>query len=106
MSSVKVASALVFLAVLTACGSGKSSAGATAQAGGAAPMGVATPDCHGETPVWAIERVKVYLLPDDPHFGRTKHGAYMCLSDAESQGYRHARGPLLHNRQHHRLFSQ
>jgi hypothetical protein len=106
MNSLKIASALALLAVLTACGSGKSSAGATGQPAGGAPLGVATPDCHGETPVWALQRVKVFLLPDDPHFGRTKHGEFMCLSDAESQGYRHARGPLHHNRQHHRLFSQ
>lgn len=117
MSGVKVAAALAFLAVLTACGGGKSSAGASAQPSGAAaplatgsiapaPMGAATPDCHGETPVWALQRVKVYLLPGDPHFGRTKHGEYMCLSQAESEGYRAARGPHHHHRRHDQLFNQ
>ena len=41
-------------------------------------------------------------LPGDPHYGRTKHGSYICLSDAQSQGYRHARGygERRHDRRH------
>lgn len=84
----RVVIAVTLLAALAACSNNaKSNAGGSQQ-----PAGIATPDCHGESAVWALARTKVYMLPDDPHFGRTKHGAYMCLSDAQGQGYRHARG--------------
>ncbi|MBV9333587.1 MAG: hypothetical protein JO146_06240 [Candidatus Eremiobacteraeota bacterium] len=97
----KTALVLILLVAVAACSNGKSNAGGSPQ-----PAGVGTaaakPDCHGESPVWAIARAKVYLLPGDPHYGNTKHGSYMCLSDAQSQGYRPGRGHGRSRHHHHR----
>ncbi|HEY1868330.1 MAG TPA: hypothetical protein VGG70_08515 [Candidatus Cybelea sp.] len=91
----RVAITVTLLAALAACSNNaKSNAGGSPQ-----PAGAATPDCHGESAVWALARTKVYMLPDDPHYGRTMHGSYMCLSDAQGQGFRHARG---YGHRHHR----
>lgn len=100
--------ALAALALaLGSCSGNKSGGGASPQPSGAngttaAPNAVATPDCQGESPVWVLPRVKVYLLPDERHYGKTRRGEYMCLKDAEEQGYRPARHPggALHG--HHR----
>ena len=98
----RAVTAVMLLAALAACSNNaKSNAGGSPQPGGTANA-AATPDCNGQSPVWAIARAKVYLLPDDPHYGKTKHAAYMCLSDAQAQGYRHGRGPgRRHHRRHH-----
>jgi hypothetical protein len=93
-----ILAAALTLGVMTACGSGKSSGGGSPQPSAAAE-GQATPDCHGESPVWGLTGPKVYLLPEDRLYGKTKHGEYLCLSQAESQGYRHGRRPR--HRRHH-----
>ena len=96
----RAVTALMLLAALAACSNNaKSNAGGSPQPGTTASA-AATPDCHGQTPVWALGRAKVYLLPGDPHYGKTKHGEYMCLSDAQSQGYHEGRGGGHHR--HHR----
>ena len=87
----RVAIIITLLAALAACSNNAKSKVGSPQPVGTA-TGAATPDCHGESAVWALARTKVYMLPDDPHYGRTMHGSYMCLSDAQGQGYRHARG--------------
>ena len=94
----------IALALLAGCSSGKSSGGGSpAPAGGtatgAAAGALATPNCNGESPVWTLERVKVYLLPGDRLYGKTRGGAYKCLSEAQAEGYRHGLG---HRHHHHR----
>ena len=92
------------LAALVACSNGKSSSGGSPSPSGAATPGAtaaATPDCHGQTAVWASERRKTYVLPGNPHYGKGKNGSYMCLSDAQSQGYHERRGRG-HRHHHHR----
>ena len=65
--------------------------------GSSAAAGSATMSCAGgERPVWANTRTHVYHLPSDPMYGQTKHGKYMCKSDAIAAGY-HAAG----SRRHH-----
>lgn len=102
---VLLASALV----LTACRGGKPNNATATQTAPAATGGMTQatpPDCHGETAVWAIEGAKVYLLPEDRHYGKTKRGTYMCLQQAEADGYRAARRPFhRHHRQRDKLFS-
>jgi len=83
---------VTLLAALVACSNNsKSNAGGSPQPGSTANA-AATPNCNGQSPVWTIAGAKVYLLPDDPHYGNTKRGSYMCLSNAQAKGYRHARG--------------
>ncbi len=98
MNKERIALLALAFAAMTACGSGKSSGGGSPQPSAAASAEVtaaaaATPNCNGQSPVWALARVKVYLRPGDRHYGKTKHGEYMCLSDARAEGYRAARGP-------------
>lgn len=83
---------------------GATAAPAATPATGAA-AGATPPDCNGQSPVWAIYRAKVFLLPGDPHYGTTKRGYYICLSQAQAEGYRHARGPLGHHHHHRDAFS-
>lgn len=82
--------ALVAVAFVTlaACSGHKPTNAASAEPG-------ATPNCNGQPPVWTIARAKVFLLPGDALYGRTKHGAYVCRSEAQARGYRPARGPIL-----------
>jgi hypothetical protein len=91
MNKERIALAAMLVAALSGCGNGKSSTGGSPQPSAAAAA--ATPNCNGQAPVWALARVKVYLRPGDRHYGTTKHGEYMCLSDARAEGYRPARGP-------------
>ena len=101
--------ALLTLAALTACrGAAKpnnATATQTAPAATGAMAETTPPDCHGESAVWAIEGAKVYLLPGDRHYARTKRGRYMCLSQAQADGYRAARRPFRHHRKRENLFS-
>lgn len=96
MSKWTIVLALIALAGLSACRSGKpSNAAATQTAAPAAGAARSTPlNCGGESPVWTIQGPKVYLLPGDRLYGKTKHGEYLCLSQAQSQGYRPARRPF------------
>ncbi len=43
--------------------------------------------CGGQAPVWTNSRSKAYHVSSDPMYGRTKHGAYMCLRNAVNAGY-------------------
>lgn len=96
LSVKRVALAVTLFAALAACSnSGKSNAAGSPQPSGEATTGTsaaATPDCHGESPVWASERRKTYVLPGNSRYGKGKSGSYMCLSDAQSQGYHERRG--------------
>lgn len=93
---------LLLASVLPACSNNaKSNAGGSAQPSGGATA-AATPDCHGQTPVWTSERSKTYVLPGNRRYGKTEAGSYMCLSDAQSQGYHESRGRAHHRHRHHR----
>lgn len=52
-------------------------------------------NCNGVPPVWANPRSHVYHEPNDRLYGRTKHGMYMCPTQAMAAGYHKAR---THNR--------
>jgi hypothetical protein len=93
MSKRRAALIGLILAALSACASGKSGgAGSPQPSAAAAPAQAAPmPNCNGEAPVWALEGPKRYLLPGDPHYGRTQHARFLCRSQANAQGYRPAR---------------
>jgi hypothetical protein len=98
--------------LLSGCSSNKSSAGGSPQPSAAASAAATSAqtkppaaDCGGESPVWAIPGPKVFLLPDDRLYGKTKHGTYLCLSQAEALGYRPARHPFRHREHRKKLFS-
>ncbi|HMF28603.1 MAG TPA: hypothetical protein VKE42_07510, partial [Candidatus Cybelea sp.] len=62
MSVRRVAIAVTLLAALAGCSNNaKSNAGGSPAPAGTA-TGAATPDCHGDTTVWALTRTQVYLL--------------------------------------------
>ncbi len=42
--------------------------------------------CTNSRPVWVNTRTKVYHVPEDPLYGRTRHGQYMCENDAVAAG--------------------
>ncbi len=50
--------------------------------------------CGAEAPVWALQSPKVYFVPSDRLYGKTKGGHYLCRSDAHAEGFRPARRPL------------
>lgn len=93
------AAALVLLAGCSSAKQARNAALSTA-APAAGPTATGRPNCNGQSPVWALPGPKVYLLPGDRLYGKTKRGVYLCLSDAQAQGYKHGRGPLHHR--HHR----
>jgi hypothetical protein len=94
MNDRAAALAAIALAALTACANSKSSSAASPQPGGAAPAVSAGTNCNGEAPVWAMERPKVYVLSGERLYGKTKVGKYLCLSDAQAEGYQPARHPF------------
>jgi hypothetical protein len=105
MTKPTILLAAMAFAALAACSSSKSSSGGSGQPSQSAAA-AASPalNCNGQSPVWALERLKVYLLPEDRLYGKTRNGKYLCLSNAQAEGYRPARHPFHH---HHRekLFS-
>jgi hypothetical protein len=50
------------------------------------------PDCGAVEPVWVNLNTKVYHAPGDAAYGTTKHGEYLCPSQAKAQGFRRAGG--------------
>lgn len=96
---------------LAACGGGKSSSAsssassaAATQAASSAPMQAAAgadaagsvPNCGAVQAVWVNLNSKVYHEPGDPLYGKTKHGEYLCPSQARAQGFRPAGGGSKH----------
>ncbi len=111
------ASFLLLLLGAAACGGGKSSdnggsssstqRGASMQSGASNSMQSASgsmqsagsmgamssekiPNCGAVKAVWANVTSKVYHEPGDPYYGKTKHGMYLCPSQAKAEGYRAA----------------
>jgi hypothetical protein len=101
MSKWTAAVAAIALVALAACASGKSN-GAGSPQPSAAASAVDTQsfavNCGSEPPVWALQSPKVYLVPGDRLYGKTKHGRYICRSEAHAEGYRPARLPFRHLR--------
>jgi hypothetical protein len=102
---------------VAACGGGGGKTGARNTAGAqASPAGGANPSmatgaaapvpaslhCGAVQPVWANTKTHVYHEPSDPMYGRTKHGRYMCPSQATAAGYRAAGGGKYGGRKHRR----
>jgi hypothetical protein len=72
----------------------QNAAGAAAGAMGSA----AIPNCGAVQAVWVNLNSKVYHEPGDPAYGKTKHGEYLCPSQAKAQGFRPAGGGRYHRR--------
>ncbi len=67
---------------------------AAAPASGKAAMPAASADeaaakqkCGTDTVVWGSPSTKVYHTADSRYYGKTKHGAFLCLKDATAAGY-------------------
>lgn len=103
LSYIAVVAALALS--LVACGGGKSTntnttttaqqkaagaVGSMMNNGAQVPSGAVAPvniNCGAVKPVWVNLSSKAYHEPGDPWYGRTKHGQYMCPSQAAAQGY-------------------
>jgi hypothetical protein len=75
-------------------------AGTIAKENNALPAAQAMPipptlTCTGAI-VWVNLSKKTYHMAGDPFYGRTKHGEYMCQSDADAKGYHMAGMPHRH----------
>lgn len=64
-------------------------ASAASATGSAAPV-PSSLNCAPSQPVWINERTHVYHVAGDPYYGRTKHGRYLCETDARKEGFRAA----------------
>jgi hypothetical protein len=71
--------------------SNAASGASNAMTGAANAVGV-KPNCGAVQPVWVNLKTKVYHEPGDPAYGNTKHGEYLCPSQATAQGFRPAGG--------------
>jgi len=107
---------IAFVAValfgLSACGGGKSSnsnatnatrseiSAAPAMQGGASNATV--PNCGSTQAVWVNLKTRVYHEPGDPVYGKTRHGEYLCPSQAAAQGFRPAGGARMERGRRHR----
>lgn len=61
-------------------------------ANGAAGAVTGKPNCGAVQAVWVNLNTKVYHEPGDPAYGNTRHGEYLCPSQAKAQGFRPAGG--------------
>jgi hypothetical protein len=69
-------------------------AGAMGNAAQGAAANMTKPNCGAVQPVWVNLSTKVYHEPGDPRYGATKHGEYLCPSQAKAQGFRPAGGGM------------
>lgn len=88
---------------LVACGGNKSASTAASPAEGASSSAMSgnamgsenagtIPNCGAVKAVWVNTKTKVYHESTDPMYGKTKHGKYMCPSQAKAEGDRPAGG--------------
>jgi hypothetical protein len=100
---------LIAIAALSGCRGGKPNGSESTTSTAAPPTGVSAratpPSCNGQEAVWVLGDAKVFLVPGDRLYGKTKRGRYLCLSDAQAEGYKAARRPFRHHRHHDNLFS-
>ncbi|MGA9945619.1 MAG: hypothetical protein WBP75_11330 [Candidatus Cybelea sp.] len=75
-------------------GQAASAMGNAAKGAASGAMGAmaAKPNCGAVEPVWVNLNTKVYHEPGDPAYGTTKHGEYLCPSQAKGQGFRRSGG--------------
>jgi hypothetical protein len=66
-------------------------AGAMGNAAGGMASAATKPNCGAVQAVWVNLATKRYHLPGDPAYGRSRHGEYLCPSQAQAQGFRPAR---------------
>ncbi len=53
---------------------------------------MAMPSCAaGDSVVWANTRTKAYHMPGTPRYGKTRHGKFVCMSQATSMGFHAAK---------------
>lgn len=75
-------------------------------------MTMSMPKCAaGDAVVWVNTRSKVYYLPGASYYGKTKHGKYVCESQAGTMGMHAAKGQMMsgsngsmmsgHHKMHH-----
>ncbi|HEY1975047.1 MAG TPA: hypothetical protein VGG89_00700 [Candidatus Baltobacteraceae bacterium] len=106
---MKYIASVLLLCCLVACGGNKSTSAAATPVEGAS-NGTLTngtqmssenasniPDCGAVKAVWVNTKTKVYHEPGDPRYGHTKHGKYMCPSQAKKEGDRPAGGAKHHS---------
>ncbi|HEY2473505.1 MAG TPA: hypothetical protein VGI19_01770 [Candidatus Cybelea sp.] len=60
----------------------------TMQSAGQAAANMTKPNCGAVQAVWVNTKTRVYHEPGDPRYGRTKHGVFLCPSQAQAQGFR------------------
>jgi hypothetical protein len=107
---MKYVVSILLLCGLVACGGNKSASTAAspaqgasggamsggAMSGGAMENAGNIPDCGAVKAVWVNTKTKVYHEPGDPMYGHTKHGKYVCPSQAKKEGDRPAGGAKHH----------
>jgi hypothetical protein len=81
---------------------GKAASDAMQPAGRAVTGGQTPPNCGAVSPVWVNLRTKVYHEANDPMYGKTKHGEYLCPAAAKAQGFRPAGGAMAGKHHHAR----
>jgi len=101
---MKYLATVLLLCGLVACGGGKSTSTAATPVEGASNSTLTNgtqmsnenassiPNCGAVKAVWANTKTKVYHEANDPMYGHTKHGKYMCPSVAKREGYHLAGG--------------
>lgn len=94
---MKYIASVLLLCGLVACGGGRSTSAAASPNDAASTDAAAIPDCGAVKAVWVNTKKKVYHEPGDPYYGKTKHGKYMCPSEAKKEGDRPAGGAKAHN---------
>jgi hypothetical protein len=87
-------------AATAASDAGNAASNAMHSAGQAATGSQTPPNCGAVSAVLVNLKTKVYHESDDPMYGKTKHGEYLCPSAAKAQGFRPAGGAMAGK--HHR----
>ena len=79
-----------------AAGAMQNAAGSAANSAQSAAGNLTKPNCGAVQAVWVNTSTHVYHEPSDPMYGNTKHGKYMCPSQAKAEGDRPAGGGKHH----------
>lgn len=76
---------------MSSAGNAMTSAGNAMKNSAENAMGGNMPNCGAVKPVWVNLKTKAYHEPGDPFYGKTKHGEYLCPSQAKAQGFHPAK---------------